>query len=105
MIEINRLGRQSLAGEINVIRARTAKAAAAASGGFDRAEIKNMEGPIGRFPRRQCVEDHQSSDQKNQKFFQVLHAGSAMEFFVMFGLAVERFKFGFTSGFAQVKHG
>jgi hypothetical protein len=47
MIEINRLGRQRLAGQIDVIRARAAAAAesatprATARGG--RAEIKNME--------------------------------------------------------------
>src|SRR6185436_9416193 len=46
MIKIDRLGRQSLAGQINVVRARAAKSSTSAAT-TDRAEIEDMEWTLG----------------------------------------------------------
>src|SRR6266496_5058663 len=76
MVKVDRLGRERLAGEINVVRARAATAAKpaapCATARAGRAEIKNVERAIRRV-RRHHVEGHQPSRQKSQNLFDVFH--------------------------------
>src|SRR5205814_9731002 len=71
--------RQSVAGQINIIRARPANAAdpTAATARADRAKIENVQRTI-RCVRGNGVEGDQPSCENNQNSFQVLHEESAV---------------------------
>ena len=78
MIEVDRFRCQSLAGKMNVVRARPAAAKATASrtrtSRFHRSQIEHMDRPFRCF-RRKRIEGKQPCRQKNQDWFQVVHLG------------------------------
>src|SRR5262245_48302981 len=75
MINVDRFRCQRLAGEINIVRARTTKSAARSPGtrdGGGRAEIQNMQRAI-RCLRCDRAKSQQSSSQKAEDILGVVH--------------------------------